>query len=290
MHWQNFFAGLIAGIALVTLVLPWFPRLQRVLARASLATMAGLALAAVAAVVALRHPAAPAMSAAAQTAAAPSSFVAAARALNQASAQPAGSAGSAGSAGPAGPMGASAAGAANAGSMDTAIASLAARLAKGGGTPDDWELLAKSYEFLGRPAEAARARAHQLPAAGEASKAAAPAGVSVTGSVTLDPALAARAKAGETIFIIAKSPDAPGPPLAVFRTTVGTWPLSFTLDDSLSMMPGRNLSGAHRVLIEARISSQGQPLASPGDLQGSSAVIDPATAKPLSIRIDKVLP
>ena len=47
--------------------------------------------------------------------------------------------------------------------MNSAIASLQARLAKGGGSADDWELLAKSYEFLGRPAEAGKARAHQLP-------------------------------------------------------------------------------------------------------------------------------
>jgi hypothetical protein len=50
-----------------------------------------------------------------------------------------------------------------AGSMDGAIASLEARLARGGGSADDWELLAKSFEFLGRPADAAKARAHQLP-------------------------------------------------------------------------------------------------------------------------------
>jgi hypothetical protein len=47
--------------------------------------------------------------------------------------------------------------------MNSAIASLQARLAKGGGSAEDWELLAKSYEFLGRPAEASKARAHQLP-------------------------------------------------------------------------------------------------------------------------------
>jgi predicted Zn-dependent protease len=47
--------------------------------------------------------------------------------------------------------------------MSSAIASLQARLAKGGGSADDWELLAKSYEFLGRPGEASKARAHQLP-------------------------------------------------------------------------------------------------------------------------------
>ncbi len=48
--------------------------------------------------------------------------------------------------------------------MNDAIASLQGRLAKGGGSAADWELLAKSYEFLGRPADAGKARAHQLPA------------------------------------------------------------------------------------------------------------------------------
>ena len=61
--------------------------------------------------------------------------------------------------------------------MNAAIASLQARLGKGGGSADDWELLAKSYEFLGRPADADKARAHQLPAlpADEAASSAVPA-------------------------------------------------------------------------------------------------------------------
>ncbi|HEY0748466.1 MAG TPA: hypothetical protein VGD63_17325, partial [Steroidobacteraceae bacterium] len=56
-------------------------------------------------------------------------------------------------------------GKAAAGSMNTAIDSLRARIAKGSGSADDWELLAKSYEFIGRPDDARQARAHQLPAA-----------------------------------------------------------------------------------------------------------------------------
>jgi hypothetical protein len=192
-----------------------------------------------------------------------------------------------------------------AGSMDSAIAALEARLAKGGGTPDDWELLAKSFEFLGRPADAAKARAKQLPSlAGDAkssasaptASASAPAagsqagsGVAVTGEVTLAAGLAAKATAGETLFIVAKSVDAPGIPVAVFRGSVGNWPLKFTLDDSQAMMPGRNLSSAGRVTIEARISQKGQPLPSAGDLQGSSGIINPADQKPLKITIDRVI-
>lgn len=186
----------------------------------------------------------------------------------------------------------------SAGSMDSAVANLEARLAKGGGTPGDWELLAKSFEFLGRPDDAARARAHQLPAlnarpAGTPSSApslsSTSAPVAVSGEVTLDAALSAKAATGDTLFIIAKAVDSPGMPVAVIRGSVGAWPVKFTLDDSRSMMPGRTLSSVGRVTIEARISKKGQPLPSAGDLQGSSGAIDPAGHEPLQIKIDHVI-
>lgn len=177
----------------------------------------------------------------------------------------------------------------SAGPMEAAIASLEARLAKGGGSADDWELLAKSFEFLGRPSDAARARAHQLPPVGAATASAA-GGVKVSGEVTLGQALSGKAHAGETLFIVAKSVDSPGMPVAVLRTSVGQWPLRFTLDDTLSMMAGRTLSSAGRVTIEARISHSGQPMPASGDLSGSTGAIDPKSAGPLSIRIDTVVP
>jgi hypothetical protein len=195
----------------------------------------------------------------------------------------------------------------NAGSMGNAIAALEGRLAKGGGSADDWELLAKSYEFLGRPADAAKARARQLPplppdtdsaaarAAPTGSPAMAPApgavgsGTAVSGEVSLAAGLAAKAAAGATLFIVAKSVDSPGAPVAVFRGSVGSWPVKFTLDDSQSMLPGRNLSSAGRVTVEARISQSGQPLPAAGDLQGSSGAINPADHRPLKILIDRII-
>jgi cytochrome c-type biogenesis protein CcmH len=75
----------------------------------------------------------------------------------------------------------------------------------------------------------------------------------------------------------------------VFRGSVGNWPLKFTLDDSQAMMPGRNLSSAGRVTIEARISQKGQPLPAAGDLQGSSGIINPADHQTLKITIDRVI-
>ncbi len=68
-----------------------------------------------------------------------------------------------------------------AGSMDSAVTGLERRLASGGGAPGDWELLAKSYEFLNRPADAALARQKRLPAGAgtAAATGAAPAGATV---------------------------------------------------------------------------------------------------------------
>jgi len=182
---------------------------------------------------------------------------------------------------------------ANAGSMSSAIASLEARLAKGGGSAGDWDLLAKSYEFLGRPEDAAQARAHKLPPvpaeeAGTSVAAKAP-GASVSGEISLDPALKAKATPGATLFILAKSVDSPGAPVAVIRSSVGSWPLKFSLDDSHSMVPGHNLSSAGRVIVEARISKSGQPLPSAGDLQGTTGPINPADHQSLKIVIDKVI-
>ena len=45
-------------------------------------------------------------------------------------------------------------------SMESAAAGLAERLHKNGGSREDWLLLARSYDFMGRTAEANEARAH----------------------------------------------------------------------------------------------------------------------------------
>jgi hypothetical protein len=190
-----------------------------------------------------------------------------------------------------------------AGSMDSAIAGLESRLAKGKGTADDWELLAKSFEFMGLPAEAGEARAHRLPpvpaqaetSASPASLDAPPAarrvpGAAIRGEISLAAPLRAKAASGATLFIVAKSTGSPGPPVAVFRGTASDWPVKFTLDDSQSMLPGRNLSSAGRVTVEARISQSGQAMPSRGDLVGTSGDINPADAPALAILIDHVVP
>ncbi len=293
-----FIAGVMFTVAVIVLLLPWLRTVPRLGSLPSLPWQAGIgALIVIAAVLGLHHefgrpdlasqPAAPAVIRSAMTDAG---------AALDAGATGAGATSAGGAPVPAGASGTAAS---PAGSMNSAIATLQGRLAKGGGSNDDWELLAKSYEFLGRPADAAKARAHELPAlpaessdsvAGPiAATAAAAAGTSISGEVSLAAGLSAKAADGETLFIVAKSVDSPGIPVAVVRGTVGSWPVKFTLDDSKSMFPGRNLSSAGRVTVEARISKSGQALPASGDLLGSTGPLDPGGHAPLKILIDGIV-
>lgn len=55
------------------------------------------------------------------------------------------------------------------------------------------------------------------------------------------------------------------------------------------MLPGRSLSRAGRVTIEAHISRRGQPLPMKGDLQGVTGEVDPGGHGPLKILIDQTI-
>jgi cytochrome c-type biogenesis protein CcmH len=109
---------------------------------------------------------------------------------------------------------------------------------------------------------------------------------SLSGTVQLDPRWRARVPPGTTLFVFARAADERGPPLAVLRTTVGTWPLSFKLDDANAMLADRKLSDFSRVVVEARISQSGNPIAQPGDLQAVSAVLEPHSNAPVELTIN----
>ena len=111
----------------------------------------------------------------------------------------------------------------------------------------------------------------------------------ITGRVALDPKLRDRVAASDTLFIFARAANGPRMPLAVERTTAGTLPHDFRLDDSMAMAPNARLSTASDVVVEARISKTGSAMPSAGDLQGTSAVVKPGTHD-LSLEIDTVVP
>ncbi len=138
-------------------------------------------------------------------------------------------------------------------------------------------------------AEAARLSGDTSGASATPAKAAAGGAAQIDGVIDIDPKLRAKAQAGQVLFVFAKAVNSPGPPLAVVRTTVGQWPVKFSLNDSQAMMPQRKLSDFGAVTVEARISASGQPLAQAGDLHGVTGSVDPRSNKPLRVVISEVV-
>ena len=126
-------------------------------------------------------------------------------------------------------------------------------------------------------------------AAAPSPKAATAAGASVSGRVSLAPALASKVQPGDTVFVFARNPQGSRLPLAVQRTQVSALPFSFKLDDSMAMSPEAKISGASEVRIEARVSRSGNATPQSGDLIGASATIKPGTDK-VEVVIDQVRP
>lgn len=90
-------------------------------------------------------------------------------------------------------------------------------------------------------------------------------------AVTLAPELAAAVPAGSTLFVFARAVGGSPMPLAVVKMDAHKLPVTVTLDDSMAMAPGMNLSSAAQVEVVARVSASGQVRAEAGDLEGSSA-------------------
>jgi cytochrome c-type biogenesis protein CcmH len=135
------------------------------------------------------------------------------------------------------------------------------------------------------------AEARQLAGLPPAAKVAAPAkptadsaGQTVSGIVSLAPALSREAKPEDTVFIFARAAEGSRMPLAILRKQVKDLPIQFTLDDSMAMSPATKLSQAGRITVGARISKSGNAMPEPGDLAGQSSVVA-VGSKGLSIEI-----
>jgi cytochrome c-type biogenesis protein CcmH len=111
-----------------------------------------------------------------------------------------------------------------------------------------------------------------------------------SGSVTISPELATRVAPGDTLFVFARAVNGPKMPLAIVRVAAPkAWPFAFSLDDSMAMAPGMNLSAFPEVTIEARISKSGNAQPQPGDLVGQSAPLKPGATN-IGVSISRLLP
>lgn len=108
------------------------------------------------------------------------------------------------------------------------------------------------------------------------------------GSLVLDAKLKDKAKPGAVIFLSARGAQngAPaGPPLAVKRLTVASWPLPFELSSADAMMPGLTLRG--QVVLMARIDQDEDAMTKQvGDIEGMQVITVPATS--VELKLDKV--
>ena len=76
-------------------------------------------------------------------------------------------------------------------------------------------------------------------------------------TVKLDPALAGKLKPGVPLFVSAREPGIPGPPIAAVRLTSDDLPATVTLSDANSMIEGRDLSSVNDVEVVARVALGG---------------------------------
>ena len=93
-----------------------------------------------------------------------------------------------------------------------------------------------------------------------------------------------------TVFVFARAVSGPPMPLAIQRLTVSQLPTTITLDDSNGMLPNMKLSDFPQVVIGARISRSGDPLAKSGDWQTLSDPVETKRKETIVLTIDQIVP
>ncbi|MDP2306653.1 MAG: tetratricopeptide repeat protein [Pseudomonadota bacterium] len=106
----------------------------------------------------------------------------------------------------------------------------------------------------------------------------APSPETVTGTLTLDPSVAAKTKPGDVLFLSARAPGVTGgpPTWTQKQVTVESFPLTFALGPADAMIKGIPTPG--ELVITARIDRDGNAMTkSADDLVGKSAPLKPGT-------------
>lgn len=124
---------------------------------------------------------------------------------------------------------------------------------------------------------------------GSGSSAVEPVGRTIRVALSVDPALAGKLKPGTTVFVSARQPGIPGPPIAAVRITSDELPTTVVLSDANTMIEGRDLSSVDDVQVVARVAFGGSAVAASGDLVGESTHKKGA-APDVGIVINKVSP
>ena len=114
-------------------------------------------------------------------------------------------------------------------------------------------------------------------------------GPSIAIALDIDPAITDLITPNALLFVFARDAGAGGPPIAVKRLRVGSFPRTITLSNANAMVAGRKLENAKSLEIVARISATGNAIEASGDLYGQG-VPDMSAAEPVvSISINSVV-
>ena len=92
-----------------------------------------------------------------------------------------------------------------------------------------------------------------------------------------------------TVFVIARDPNQPSPPIAAVRRRLSELPAIISIDDSDAMIPGRVPSAFANLEIVARVSVTGEPIAQTGDWFGQQ-LIESSAVEPVDLVIDQQVP
>jgi cytochrome c-type biogenesis protein CcmH len=111
----------------------------------------------------------------------------------------------------------------------------------------------------------------------------------ITGTVTLNPALANKVSPNDTVFVFARAKTGPKMPLAILKLTVKDLPATFLLNDDMAMTPTMKMSSFPEVVIGGRITKSGQAVPASGDLEGFSKPVKLGD-KDITVVIDQVIP
>lgn len=125
----------------------------------------------------------------------------------------------------------------------------------------------------------------EIPPAPEAG---APSG-GITARISLGETAKAAGLPNAIVFVIARDPGQPVPPIAAVRRQLSDLPADVTISDSDAMMAGRVPSAFDRLEIIARVSLSGQPGAQTGDWFGS-AIVDGTPDSTIEITINEQVP
>ncbi|MFT6098839.1 MAG: cytochrome c-type biogenesis protein CcmH [Arenicella sp.] len=111
----------------------------------------------------------------------------------------------------------------------------------------------------------------------------------LTVTVSLDAEISQLADANDFVFIFARASQGPPAPLAVKRLRVADLPTTVTLSDSDAMVAPMTLSKFEDVVVSARVSKSGQPIAQAGDLQSEVVPTKNTNTETIDLNISNVV-